>query len=103
MRIPLVHGRDFEERDQEGAPGVVIINEAMARRYWPKSNALGSRLKLAKDWLEIVGISKDIKRQLLKSGSLITDPLNRGTCCIPATLLVSVRAKIPLAPRCRTS
>jgi predicted permease len=65
MRIPLVHGRDFEERDQEGAPGVVIINEAMARRYWPKSNALGSRLKLAKDWLEIVGISKDVKNRSL--------------------------------------
>jgi predicted permease len=63
MRIPLVHGRDFEERDQEGAPGVVIINEAMARRYWPKSNALGSRLKLAKDWLEIVGIAKDVKNR----------------------------------------
>jgi hypothetical protein len=65
MRIPLVHGRDLEERDQEGAPGVVIINEAMARRYWPKSNALGSRLKLAKDWLEIVGISKDVKNRSL--------------------------------------
>jgi predicted permease len=65
MRIPLVHGRDFEERDQEGAPGVVIINESMARRYWPKSNALGSRLKLAKDWLEIVGISKDVKNRSL--------------------------------------
>jgi hypothetical protein len=44
---------------------VVIINEAMARRYWPKSNALGSRLKLAKDWLEIVGISKDVKNRSL--------------------------------------
>jgi putative ABC transport system permease protein len=65
MRIPLVHGRDFNERDQEGAPGVVIINEAMARRYWPKSNALWSRLKLAKDWLEIVGIAKDVKNRSL--------------------------------------
>jgi MacB-like periplasmic core domain len=66
MRIPLVHGRDFDERDQEGAPGVVIINETMARRYWPRGDALGRRLKLTKDWLEIVGIVKDVKNRSLK-------------------------------------
>src|SRR5713226_8967928 len=65
MRIPFVHGRDFEERDQEGARGVVIINETMARRYWPGGDALGRRLKLTKDWLEIVGIAKDVKYRSL--------------------------------------
>jgi predicted permease len=65
MRIPFVHGRDFDERDQEGARGVVIINETMARRYWPGGDALGKRLKLAKDWLEIVGIAKDVKNRSL--------------------------------------
>ncbi len=63
MRIPFVHGRDFEERDQEGAPGVVIINETMARRYWPGGDALGRRLKLTKDWLVIVGVAKDVKNR----------------------------------------
>jgi predicted permease len=66
MRIPLVRGRDFNERDQEGAPGVVIINETMARHYWPGGDALGRRLKLAKDWLEIVGIAKDVKNRSLR-------------------------------------
>ncbi len=65
MRIPFVHGRDFDERDQEDAPGVVIINETMARRYWPGGDALGRRLKLAKDWLVIVGIAKDVKNRSL--------------------------------------
>jgi predicted permease len=65
MRIPFVHGRDFDERDQEGAPGVVIINETMARRYWSGGDALGRRLKLTKDWLEIVGIAKDVKNRSL--------------------------------------
>ncbi len=65
MRIPFVHGRDFDERDQEGAPGVVIINETMARRYWPGGDALGRRLKLTKDWLEIVGVAKDVKNRSL--------------------------------------
>jgi predicted permease len=66
MRIPFVHGRDFNERDQEGAPGVVIINETMARRYWPGGDALGRRIKLTKDWLEIVGIAKDVKYRRLR-------------------------------------
>jgi macrolide transport system ATP-binding/permease protein len=65
MRIPFVHGRDFDERDQEGARGVVIINETMARRYWPGGDALGRRIKLTKDWLEIVGIAKDVKNRSL--------------------------------------
>lgn len=65
MRIPLVHGRDFDERDHEGARGVVVVNETMARRYWPGGGALGSRIKLTKDWLEIVGIAKDVKNRNL--------------------------------------
>src|SRR5260370_15594818 len=65
MRIPLAHGRDFDERDQDGAPGVVIINETMAGRYWPAGDALGRCIKLTKDWLEIVGIAKDGKNRSL--------------------------------------
>src|SRR6266852_5486566 len=65
MRIPLVHGRDFDERDGERAQRVVVINETMARRYWPKGGALGQRLKLTGDWLEIVGIAKDVKNRSL--------------------------------------
>lgn len=64
MRIPLVEGRDFDERDREGALGVVIVSETMAQRYWG-GEALGRRLKLGKDWLEIVGIAKDVKLRRL--------------------------------------
>ncbi|MGH9711846.1 MAG: ABC transporter permease [Candidatus Acidiferrales bacterium] len=65
MRIPLLHGRDFDERDHENTQGVVIINETMARRYWPGGDALGRRLKLTKDWLEVVGVAKDVKNRSL--------------------------------------
>jgi predicted permease len=65
MRIPLMRGRDFDERDREDAHRVVIINETMARRYWPKCRALGQRLKLTSDWLEIVGVAKDVKNRSL--------------------------------------
>ena len=37
----------------------------MARRYWPEGDALGKRLKLTRDWLEIVGIAKDVKNSSL--------------------------------------
>src|SRR5258708_12859464 len=60
MRIPLVHGRDFDERDHERAQRVVVINETMARRYWPKGGALGQRLQLTGDWLVTLGIAKDL-------------------------------------------
>jgi putative ABC transport system permease protein len=44
LKIPIVRGRDFTDRDGAGAPGVVIINEEMARRFWPTSDPLNDRL-----------------------------------------------------------
>jgi predicted permease len=65
MRIRLVSGRDFDDRDDEHARGVAIINETMVQRYWPRANALGGRLRLNKGWLEIVGIARDVKNRTL--------------------------------------
>jgi macrolide transport system ATP-binding/permease protein len=65
MRIPLVHGRDIEERDHEGTQRVVVINETMAQRFWPRGDALGGRLKVADEWLKIVGIAQDVKNRSL--------------------------------------
>ncbi len=45
MTIPLRRGRMFTERDDRTAPGVIIINEAMARRSWPNGNPIGQQLK----------------------------------------------------------
>jgi putative ABC transport system permease protein len=63
----MLRGRAFAERDAAGAPGVVIINEAFARRYWPGQEPLGKRLQMgsrnqadAPD-LEVVGVVKDGK------------------------------------------
>lgn len=65
MRIPLLQGRDFDERDDGRTQGVVIISEAMAQRYWTNGDALGRQLKLDKGWLKIVGIAKDVKYRSL--------------------------------------
>lgn len=65
MGIPLLRGREFTERDREGAPGVLIINETAARRYWSGQNPVGTRLTFTTGqtqptWLEIVGVVKDV-------------------------------------------
>jgi predicted permease len=44
FKIPLLRGRAFTEHDDGSAPGVIIINEAMAREYWPKGDPLQDRL-----------------------------------------------------------
>ena len=46
LGIPLLSGRDFELADGLGAPEVAIVNEAFARRFWPDTEALGTRFRL---------------------------------------------------------
>ncbi len=64
MGVPLTRGRDFSVRDTKDAPGVVIVNERMARRFWPGQDAVGKRLSIAGTkgpYLEVVGVAKDSK------------------------------------------
>ena len=42
FRIPVLRGRDFNDRDSGGAPGAVIVNQAFADRFWPNADALGA-------------------------------------------------------------
>lgn len=60
MRISFVQGRDFEENDQDTSLPVAVINEDLARRYWPNGNALGKTLRLVGDAVprQIVGVVK---------------------------------------------
>ncbi|HKO11672.1 MAG TPA: ABC transporter permease [Acidobacteriaceae bacterium] len=60
MRIPLLQGRDFTDADQDGALPVVIVNEEFARRYWPKGNAIGQKIRMNGDTVtrQIVGVVK---------------------------------------------
>ncbi|MGH9938719.1 MAG: ABC transporter permease, partial [Blastocatellia bacterium] len=70
MGVPLRGGRDFTERDTRGTPGVIIINETLARRHWPAEDPLGKRVTLdnprdntrAPQWLTVVGVVKDVKQ-----------------------------------------
>jgi len=66
LGTPLVRGRFFTEADKDGAPYVVIVNQAMAVRYWPNEVVIGKRFTFAdapkeKDWFTIVGVVADVK------------------------------------------
>jgi putative ABC transport system permease protein len=70
FRIPLIRGRLFTEQDDAAAPGVAIIDQSMARKYWPKGNAIGAQIVVGKSVgpafndeppREIVGIVGDAR------------------------------------------
>jgi putative ABC transport system permease protein len=63
MNIPFVEGRDFDDRDSGKSPDVVIINQEMARRYWPDEDPIGKRLAVGNGpWREVVGVVGDVKQ-----------------------------------------
>jgi predicted permease len=71
MNIPITQGRDFDERDRDGAPCVAVVNEAFARRYFADGRALGKHLtkfgwKQPDQFCEIVGVVRDNKFQSLR-------------------------------------
>ncbi len=67
LNIPLLQGRDFQNTDTNDTPLVVIIDETLARRYWPAGDALGKRIATTGDreWMTIVGVVGGIKHTSL--------------------------------------
>jgi hypothetical protein len=68
MGIARVGGRSFEAGDRDGAAGVAIVNQALARRYFPGEDPMGRRIRFYNEpapgdqWLTIVGVVADEKR-----------------------------------------
>jgi putative ABC transport system permease protein len=67
MGVPLREGRGFSPADGTYAPPVAIVNETMARRFWPVESPVGRRFRLGGDsnapWIEVVGVVPDMYRQ----------------------------------------
>ncbi len=76
--IPLLHGRFFNPKDNPDSPPVVIVNETLARRYWPGEDPVGKHLKgfdprgRNDDWLTVIGVVKDTR-----SGGLERAPFSQ--------------------------
>jgi predicted permease len=76
FKIPVKHGRTFNERDTSTSTPVVVINEAMAKQFWPKSDPMSDRIVIGKGVMrefatepdrQIIGIVADIKSNGLDS------------------------------------
>jgi predicted permease len=67
LGIPLIRGRFFTDADAEKAPRVLIVNQAMAKKYWPGEDVIGKRIDFFadhpkdSDWTRIVGVVGDVK------------------------------------------
>ena len=72
MGIPVLAGRGFQERDGADAPRVVMVNQAMASRYWPDQDPIGKRIRLVdregEPWAEVVGVTADNKFNWIGEG-----------------------------------
>ena len=63
LRVPLLRGRQFTPQDRAGSLPVAIINETMARRYWPNGDAIGKRIRMLahQKTLTVVGVVHDVQ------------------------------------------
>ncbi|MGH9452649.1 MAG: FtsX-like permease family protein, partial [Terriglobia bacterium] len=77
MRIPLLKGRLFTDQDRMGTQPVVVIDENLARRYWPHQDPVGQRLRRGGPWKTIVGIVGHVDRSALVGDS------GKGVCYYP--------------------
>jgi len=73
MKIAILRGRAFRDSDTETAPLVAIVNQTMAKRYWPNQDPIGKRFRmksLESPPVEIVGVAHDSKNLFVVEGSL---------------------------------
>jgi putative ABC transport system permease protein len=110
MGMTLLSGRGFTEQDTATSPLVAIINETMARQYWPDGDAIGKRFRLNgpiadNPWYIVVGVIKDVKHELnaavtpeyyfpLAQDSWTTMVLVAHTAAEPLALVSAIRAEV---------
>jgi putative ABC transport system permease protein len=100
MRIPLVAGRLFGDRDGSGGPRVVVINRAMADRWWPHGGAIGQRITLGKG---IGGVWDEPSREIIGIVENVRDAAaNREPQPVNYVPIDQVRAPLQLAWLVRT-
>jgi len=110
--IPLRRGREFTTQDRHGAPDVVIVSDAMARRYWPGENPIGKRVICASYQFrgrglgapvprEIVGVVGDVQHVGLEADASIEMYVPQMQNTIPFTYLIVRTAGNP-APLANT-
>ena len=98
MGIPLVRGRAFTDADRAGAPDVVIINTALARRYWPHGNAIGQRIGYPwpSDWLTVVGVVGPVAENSIGNADTVMAIYRPFLQAPAATMTIVVKSDVAL-------
>jgi predicted permease len=71
MGIPIILGRGFQASDKEDAPQVVVVNEVLARNYWPGESPIGKRIHVNFDegrWVQVIGVARTTKYVWMTEG-----------------------------------
>jgi predicted permease len=88
FKIPVLRGRDFTDRDVSGAPGVVLINESMAKKYWPKENPVGQQMIIGK------GVGREFDEGPRQIIGIVGDIHNGGLNRDPFPLMIVPEAQV---------
>ena len=106
MGIPIRQGREYNDTDTLQSPRTLVINETMAKRYWPEGKALGGKIRLGQNLAEVIGIVADSKYSSINERPLaqLFFPMSRSetstlrlfvkTAGDPAPLVAEVRNAI---------
>jgi putative ABC transport system permease protein len=110
MNIPLLKGRAFTETDNETGEKVALINDTLARKYWPGENPIGKRINTGFEgkgvWVTVVGVVGDIKQQSLRVPTVpeMYRPFFQHTSLPPLTIMVRTSTALSvLAPSIRAA
>ncbi|HEV2689918.1 MAG TPA: ABC transporter permease, partial [Bryobacteraceae bacterium] len=70
LRVPMVQGREFDDRDQAGSPGVAIVSETLARQLWPGAAAMERTLLVDGQPRQVVGVVQDTQLRNALDGAV---------------------------------
>jgi len=108
MRIPLLSGRQFDARDAETSSPVAVVNEALAKEYFPGDDPIGQQIKIGvpgkSPWITVVGVVGNIKRTIVfqEMGYVVPPAVYRPASQAPASrmgiIVRSAAAPMTLIP-----
>jgi putative ABC transport system permease protein len=89
FKIPILKGRDFTDSDVAGAPGVVLINDSMAKKFWPKENPVGQQIIIGK------GVGPQFEEPARQIIGVVGDIHDGGLNRDPRPLMIIPQAQVP--------
>jgi putative ABC transport system permease protein len=89
FKIPILRGRDFTDSDVAGAPGVVLINESMAKKFWPKENPVGQQIIIGK------GVGPEFEEPAREIVGIVGDVHDSGLNRDPRPMMIVPQAQVP--------